>query len=39
MKDVLGDAATEEVVAAWSEAYQALAEIFINREQQIYQSN
>ena len=39
MKDVLGDAATEEVVLAWSEAYQALAEIFINREQQIYQGN
>ncbi|NER98315.1 MAG: bacitracin resistance protein BacA [Symploca sp. SIO1B1] len=39
MKDVLGDAGTEEVVAAWAEAYQALAEIFINREQQIYQSN
>ena len=39
IKDVLGDAATEEVVAAWAEAYQALAEIFINREQQIYQGN
>lgn len=38
IKDVLGDAATEEVMAAWTEAYQALAEIFINREQQIYQT-
>ncbi len=38
IKDVLGDAATEEVMTAWKEAYQALAEIFINREQQIYQT-
>jgi nitric oxide dioxygenase len=35
----LGDAATQEVMNAWAEAYQALAEIFINREQQIYQEN
>lgn len=39
IKDVLGDAATQEVMNAWAEAYQALAEIFINREQQIYQEN
>ncbi|MDJ0532868.1 MAG: globin domain-containing protein [Xenococcaceae cyanobacterium MO_207.B15] len=38
MQDVLRDAATEEVMTAWSEAYQALAEVFINREQQIYQT-
>ncbi len=38
IKDVLGDAATEEVMTAWTEAYQALAEVFINREQQIYQT-
>ncbi|MDZ8184216.1 MAG: globin domain-containing protein [Nostoc sp. ChiSLP02] len=36
MKDVLGEAATEEVMAAWTEAYQALAEVFINREHDIY---
>jgi nitric oxide dioxygenase len=34
IKDVLGDAATEEVMTAWTEAYRVLAEIFINREQQ-----
>lgn len=39
IKDVLGDAATEEVMTAWTEAYQVLAEVFINREQQIYQGN
>ncbi|MEN9518176.1 MAG: hypothetical protein RLZZ381_764 [Cyanobacteriota bacterium] len=38
IQDVLGDAATPEVMTAWGEAYQALAEIFINREQQIYQN-
>ena len=39
IKDVLGDAATEEVMTAWTEAYQILSEIFIDREQQIYQTN
>lgn len=38
IKEVLGDAATEEFMTAWTEAYQALAEVFINREQQIYQT-
>nr|WP_293133571.1 globin domain-containing protein [Okeania sp. SIO3I5] len=38
IKDVLGDAATAEVMTAWTEAYQALAEVFINREQEIYQT-
>jgi nitric oxide dioxygenase len=34
--DVLGDGATPEVITAWTEAYQVLAEVFIDREQQIY---
>ncbi|MEO0971218.1 MAG: globin domain-containing protein [Cyanobacteria bacterium J06639_18] len=38
MKDVLGDAATDEVMTAWTEAYEALAEVFIKREHQIYAS-
>ena len=37
IKDVLGDAATDEVIAAWSEAYGFLAQIFIGRETAIYQ--
>ena len=37
MKDVLGDAATLEVLEAWEEAYGALVEILINREREIYQ--
>jgi nitric oxide dioxygenase len=35
IKDVLGDLATSEVMTAWTEAYQILAEIFISREQEI----
>jgi len=36
MKDVLGQTATEEVMTAWTEAYQALSEVFVKREHQIY---
>jgi nitric oxide dioxygenase len=39
MKDVLGEAATEEVIDAWSEAYNALAEIFIDTEAKLYKKN
>jgi len=38
IKDILGDSATEDVIAAWSEAYGFLAGIFIKRETQIYQA-
>jgi nitric oxide dioxygenase len=37
MKDILGEVATDEVMAAWKEAYQLLAEVFIKREHQIYE--
>jgi hemoglobin-like flavoprotein len=36
MKDVLQDAATDEVISAWAEAYDALANIFIQKEKAIY---
>jgi len=36
IKTVLGDAATEEVLAAWGEAYWFLAHILIAREERIY---
>lgn len=36
IKDVMGDAATEEIIAAVAEAYGFLAEIFIGRERAIY---
>jgi nitric oxide dioxygenase len=32
IKDVLGDAATDEILAAWGEAYWFLADILIDRE-------
>ncbi|TCZ66693.1 NO-inducible flavohemoprotein [Roseicella aquatilis] len=34
--DVLGEAATPEILAAWGEAYWALADILIGREAQLY---
>lgn len=39
IKDVLGDAATDEVLGAWGEAYGQLADIFISAEEQRYQQN
>jgi len=35
MKDVLGDALTDEITQAWSEAYTFLADIFIAEEESI----
>ena len=36
IRQVLGDAATDEVMDAWAEAYGFLAEVFIAREKEIY---
>jgi nitric oxide dioxygenase len=36
IREVLGTAATDEVIDAWGEAYNFLADIFIAREKQIY---
>ena len=36
IREVLGDAATEEIIGAWAEAYGFLADILIGREKQIY---
>ena len=36
IKDVLGDAATDEVIEAWGKAYGVIADIFIKVEQEIY---
>jgi nitric oxide dioxygenase len=36
IREVLGDAATEEVMAAWAEAYWFLADILIGRETALY---
>ena len=36
IKEVLGDAATEEVLDAWSKAYEVIANIFIQIEKDMY---
>lgn len=36
IKDVLGDAATDEILAAWGEAYWFLADLLIARERTLY---
>ena len=36
IKKVLGDAATEEVLNAWAEAYEVIAKVFIDVEKDIY---
>lgn len=36
IRDVLGDAASDEVLAAWGEAYWFLADILIGKEAQLY---
>lgn len=36
IRDILGEAATDEILAAWGEAYWFLADILINREAEIY---
>ncbi len=38
IKEVLGDAATDEVIEAWAAAYQVLADILIDREGEIYET-
>ncbi len=38
IKDVLGDAATDEVLEAWEEAYFFLADILTTREKELYAS-
>lgn len=37
IRDVLGEAATDEVLQAWGEAYWFLADVLIAREQEMYE--
>lgn len=39
IKEVLGDAATDEIINAWGKTYGVLAEVFINTEKNIYSLN
>lgn len=36
IKDVLGEAATPEILEAWRKAYQVIADVFISVEQEMY---
>jgi len=36
MRDVLGDAASDEIIEAWKEAYFFLAGVFIDKEEELY---
>ena len=38
IKEVLGDAATDEVLEAWGKTYEVLAKVFIDTEKEIYSS-
>ncbi|SDI68589.1 NO-inducible flavohemoprotein [Alteribacillus bidgolensis] len=37
IKEVLGDAATDDVLSAWEEAYGVIADVFISVEQKMYE--
>ena len=39
IKEVLGDAATEDVISAWVEAYGVIAKVFIDVEADLYSKN
>ncbi|MGG4040621.1 NO-inducible flavohemoprotein [Bacillus smithii] len=36
IKEVLGDAATDEILSAWKDAYQEIANVFISLERELY---
>ncbi len=37
IKEVLGDAATEEIIHAWADAYGVIAQVFIDIEKEMYE--
>ncbi|WP_096551037.1 NO-inducible flavohemoprotein [Ureibacillus thermosphaericus] len=37
IKEVLGDAATDEIIEAWADAYGVIANVFIQVEEELYQ--
>ncbi|WP_205665190.1 NO-inducible flavohemoprotein [Caldimonas tepidiphila] len=39
IREVLGEAATDEIIAAWGEAYGALASLLIAAEEEVYRAN
>lgn len=39
IKEVLGDAATDEIIQAWADAYGVIAQVFIDIEKQMYEES
>ncbi|WP_017725837.1 NO-inducible flavohemoprotein [Halalkalibacterium ligniniphilum] len=39
IKDVLGDAATDEILQAWAEAYDVISDVFIGVEAEMYEQS
>jgi len=39
IKEVLGEAATDEILSAWAEAYGVIADIFISVEKEMYEAS
>jgi nitric oxide dioxygenase len=39
IKEVLGDAATDDILKAWEEAYGVIAQVFIDIEEEMYKEN
>lgn len=39
IREVLGDAATDDIITAWGEAYGVLAQILIDAEETVYRAN
>ncbi|MEK4200302.1 NO-inducible flavohemoprotein [Cytobacillus sp. FSL K6-0265] len=39
IKEVLGDAATDDIIQAWAEAYDVIASIFISTEEDLYNAS
>jgi nitric oxide dioxygenase len=38
IKEILGDSATEEVIDAWADAYEVIADVFIRMENELYKT-
>lgn len=38
IKEVLGDAATDDIINAWADTYSVIADVFINVEEEMYQN-
>ena len=38
IKEVLGDAATDEIIDAWGKAYEVISKVFIDVEKEIYEA-